>query len=292
MKQLLSPKQVAQAIQVSESSVKRWCDAGDIKTEYTAGGHRRIRASSVIEFVRTHPKVGISDATLLGLPAFTGIRDAEAGRAALQQSLLLGDRERGRAVILDLFMAQIDIVEICDDVIAPVFYEIGRLWECGSAEIYQERRACEHCRAMLQDLYAFTPIAPENAPIAVGGCPAGDQYGVATTMVELMLRFRGWRAVSLGSNLPLETVATAVVRENAELTWLSISHLDDEQQFLTEYQRFVETLAGRELVIGGAALHEQLRAGMGSEGYFCESLRQLDEYLRRRKTTSSVGAFS
>ena len=53
MRELLTPKQVARAINVSESSVKRWCDKGVIPTQYTAGGHRRIPLSGLMEFLRS-----------------------------------------------------------------------------------------------------------------------------------------------------------------------------------------------------------------------------------------------
>ncbi|MFN9880569.1 MAG: helix-turn-helix domain-containing protein, partial [Planctomycetota bacterium] len=54
MKELFTPKQIAKAIQVSESSIKRWCDQGLIATSYTAGGHRRVQVSAFLEFVKTH----------------------------------------------------------------------------------------------------------------------------------------------------------------------------------------------------------------------------------------------
>src|SRR6478736_3082348 len=49
---LVSPKQVARAIGVSESSLKRWCDQGLITTVKTAGGHRRIPVQEALRFVR------------------------------------------------------------------------------------------------------------------------------------------------------------------------------------------------------------------------------------------------
>ena len=71
MRDLLTPKQVSRAIDVSESSVKRWCDKGVIPTQYTAGGHRRITMSGLMEFLRAgkhqliHPEA-------LGLPPTSG----------------------------------------------------------------------------------------------------------------------------------------------------------------------------------------------------------------------------
>ncbi len=48
----LNTHQVAKAIGVSESSLKRWCDKGMLATQRTAGGHRRLTIEAVLEFVR------------------------------------------------------------------------------------------------------------------------------------------------------------------------------------------------------------------------------------------------
>ena len=49
MKKLISPKQVARAIGVSESTLKRWCDRGLIPMTKTAGGHRRMEVEAVVD---------------------------------------------------------------------------------------------------------------------------------------------------------------------------------------------------------------------------------------------------
>ena len=51
LKQVLTPKQVADAIGVSEASLKRWCDKGLIPATRTAGGHRRLPISGVVQQV-------------------------------------------------------------------------------------------------------------------------------------------------------------------------------------------------------------------------------------------------
>ena len=48
-----TPKQIAFALRVSESSVKRWCDQGVIRTDRTLGGHRRIPLEYLLEFLET-----------------------------------------------------------------------------------------------------------------------------------------------------------------------------------------------------------------------------------------------
>ena len=71
MAKSVSPKQLARAIGVSESSVKRWCDDGVIHTSYTPGGHRKIEIDQVLQFLR-NTKHAIADPEILGLPSMLG----------------------------------------------------------------------------------------------------------------------------------------------------------------------------------------------------------------------------
>src|SRR5215211_2356769 len=65
---LLTPKDLADAIGASESSLRRWVDSGRVKMSRTAGGHRRIPLAEAIRFIReTHATVVRPD--LLGLGA-------------------------------------------------------------------------------------------------------------------------------------------------------------------------------------------------------------------------------
>src|SRR6185437_13764462 len=64
---LLTSKDLADALGVSESSLRRWTNSGAIRTARTAGGHRRIPLSEAIRFVReTHAPVARPQ--ILGLP--------------------------------------------------------------------------------------------------------------------------------------------------------------------------------------------------------------------------------
>ena len=62
----LTPKQIASALRVSESSVKRWCDRGDIRTDRSLGGHRRIPLGFLIELLETTNR-RILDPVAIGL---------------------------------------------------------------------------------------------------------------------------------------------------------------------------------------------------------------------------------
>jgi excisionase family DNA binding protein len=281
MRDLLTPKQVARAIQVSESSVKRWCDRGVIPTRYTAGGHRRIPLSGLLEFLR-ETKHALVAPEVLGLPATSGRTERVIDRAAAQMTaaLLTGDESCVWQIVVDLFLAEHAISTICDEVLAKAFEQIGDRWACGAAEVFQERRGCEVTLRILHDLRALIASPPEGAPLAVGAAASGDQYALGTNMAELVLRDNRWNAISLGSNLPFDTLVAALEQYRPRLFWLSCSHVEDEELFIRGYGQLYDACVGDvALVVGGRALTERLRQRMKYAAH-CDSMRHLESFVQ------------
>src|SRR6478609_2660547 len=52
--QLLTSSEVGDLLQVNPSSVKKWVNDGRIAAFRTPGGHRRIRAADLVEFLDVH----------------------------------------------------------------------------------------------------------------------------------------------------------------------------------------------------------------------------------------------
>lgn len=272
----MSPKQVARALGVSESSLKRWCDQGVLASTKTSGGHRRLALDVVLRFVQKSGRQ-LAHPELLGLPARTGTgtRTLSAAQDDLLQALLAGDEASCRQIVFDTHLAKIPLSRIFDEIVAPAFRRIGEAWACGQAYVYQERRAVETFARVLHALRQSLGAPAVGTPLAIGGAPPPDSYSLATGMVELVLRENGWAAQSLGSGLPFDTLVAAVQQMQPRLLWLSVSHLADEARFLREYTDFYEQVRTQVLVVvGGRALHESLRRQMQFAAY-CDTLQHL-----------------
>lgn len=279
--EFFSPKQVAQAIGVSESSLKRWCDKGLIEVHRTAGGHRRLLLSQVMEFVRERG-FNLENPQLLGLP--TGLGQGETSlekvREPFYQALKQGDELQCRRIVLDLFLAKTSVSTMCDDLIAPSMHTVGAHWECGSIEVYQERRGCEIIEHCLYELRGLLPAPPPNAPRATGGTPTSDPYRLPTLMVEMTLRERGWQAENLGTNLPADSLSQAIQDLKPRVFWLSVSTFDSETAFLESYQQIYQQAVKSNVavVVGGAALTEAVRHKM-QYSCFCDTLQHLVSFI-------------
>lgn len=260
METLLSPKQVAQALRVSESSVKRWCDKGSIVTTYTEGGHRRIRMGDLAEFVRAN-RLGVHDFVPMGLvPTLPAQVDGQIACDQVLQAMLEGDEDRCSNLVLEMYLAKLPIHRICDSVIARALHRIGEEWACGTAAIYQERLSCKVIQRVLHRLQMLVPEVPDKAPTALGCSAEGDPYSLGTTMVELVLRESGWRAFSLGENIPLEDLANAIERHQPHIVWLSCSCISDSKSFVDRFQILYDRFhaSGVLFAIGGQALTSDL----------------------------------
>ncbi len=279
--QLVSPKQVARAIGVSESSLKRWCDRGLIRTVRTAGGHRKMQIDEVLAFVRDNDH-GLVSPELLGLPPVSHLADLGLvrGKDRLVAALLAGDGLLSRQIVFDLFLARHPVSVIFDDVIAAAVHAIGDRWYCQQADIYEERRACEITRRIVFDLRR-AQRDPSTDQDALGGTLEGDWYALPTAMVELVLRDAGYNAASLGSSIPAESMVRAIERHAPGIFWVSVSHIRDDSDFVKEFARLSRACAkaGTALVVGGRALRRELRQKMKYAAY-CDTMQQLESFAR------------
>ncbi|MFN0056593.1 MAG: helix-turn-helix domain-containing protein [Planctomycetales bacterium] len=281
MKQLVTPKQVARAIGVSESSLKRWCDQGLISSVRTAGGHRRLPISSVLAYLRS-TRTAVVAPELLGLPATCAPSDRAIGkgRERLRDALLEGNEAVCRQVVFDQWLSGQPMTEICDHLIAAAFRDIGERWACHQVDVFHERRACEiMLRILLEFRSGLSPGDPSR--LAIGGTVEGDQYILPTTMVEVVLRDCGWDARSLGASLPMSSLATAIRECRPRLFWLSVSFVADPVAFITQFPLLNAAAdeVGAAIVVGGFAMQGVIRQQIRYSG-FCDTMQHLEQFAK------------
>ncbi len=262
MRSDFSPRQVGEAIGVSESSVKRWIDDGVIAASRTAGGHRRVPLREVVRFIRgsAMPVVRPEVLGLVGLETVRRGRPTGGPESVLRQALLEGREEVVRAVVVSQYLDGTPPAAICDGPIANAMREIGELWPRDPKGVVIEHRATALCVQALGLARALVPLPREGAPAAVGGAPPGDPYLLPSLMSAFVLAAEGWRATNLGPNLPFEALAFAAEEERAELAWLSVSDEIAAPRLAQEIAPLAErlTLSGTRLVVGGRALPRAL----------------------------------
>lgn len=279
--ELHSPKHVAQALGVSESSLKRWCDQGLIQTTRTAGGHRKVQTADAIRFARDRGMTLVVP-ELLGLPPADALHEKDLGKNAsvLAEALLTGNDSLSRQLVLNLAFHGHAMASVFDEVVAAAFVAIGDLWACGRADVYQERRSCETILRILAEISKSQSVAATPLT-AIGGTASGNTYSLQTLMAEIVLRDCGYLAQSLGTNIPFDSLVRAVRELRPTLFWLSAAYVADEAEFLRGFDTLSAACAASQtaLVIGGRALTPAIRQQLVDATY-CENMRQLGVFAR------------
>ncbi|MDB4331563.1 helix-turn-helix domain-containing protein [bacterium] len=281
---LFSPKQVALALQASESSVKRWCDQGAIETIRTVGGHRKITLEALQDFLQRSNRTLVSPGSL-GLrvspqsvrPDIPGGDDED--QKQFRTALALGDEKTCRSLLrerMERFGGHRS--RTADFLITDAMHGIGHAWNNHKIDAYQERRGCDICLRLINELRAELPSAAPSAPMAFGGTLPGDPYQIPTALVELSLRELGWNATSLGCNLPVESFLRASDHYSPALIWLSTSSFVTVEDFIRDENLLADQLpAETALVVGGRALTEQIRNRL-TYSVFCDGLQQFTDF--------------
>jgi excisionase family DNA binding protein len=214
---LLSTREMADALGVSESSLKRWVDSGRISASRTEGGHRRIELGEAMRFIRrTGSPVVRPD--LLDLP------EAAAGTGKrLVDHLLAGDAASAGGWLVARFLEGATLAELADGPIRSAMYALGELWHHDEGGIFIEHRGTDACLHAIAQLRGMIAKVPDRAPVAIGGAPAGDPYLIPSQLASMVAAEVGMNAINLGADTPIAAFAAAVTRHRPRLVSLSIS---------------------------------------------------------------------
>lgn len=257
METSFSPKQVAAALGVSESTVKRWVDGGRLAAVKTLGGHRKIPLKAIVKHLQDSDQA-VAKPELLGLVATTVRSSPEDLQEVLFDQLVDGDEQGVRNLLLGLYQQGVTPAELGDELISPVFRRIGHCWEEKTLEVHHERRSCAVVQAVLHEIRSLLPAPPESAPLALCASLHQDFAETPLRLVELTLMSAGWNACMAGAGLPVDQVCAAIRLRRPRLVCLSATHVADVPTFVDEVN---EVLAANldnhmSLVVGGMAMED------------------------------------
>lgn len=258
MKPLISPRELADAIGVSESSIKRWVDNGVVVANKTAGGHRRIPISEAVRFLREKRLTLVNPASI-GLTDVGSLDSGFLPDSGDDSDLLFGylkegQAEAARGLLLSMYLSGRSVAQIVDAPLTDAMTRLGDLWHHDESGIFWEHRATDIAISAVSRLRMIIPHRPESAPVAVGAAPAGDPYILPSLCAAAVLESQGVNAVNLGPDTPIHSLQIASEAMKARLVWLSISVLVDAEGLQSEISSLAADLSSDSIpiVVGGS----------------------------------------
>lgn len=226
---LLSSRQTALLLDTHESSVKRWCNAGELSHSTTAGGHRRIALSDVVAFA-VQQGVGRDLITISewAETVVDGVQRLRRGRVipSLRQVVCdwLLDASSIRVTALFRIARTFDVPlsTLYDGLIAEVLQSVGDSWAQGAFAVGEEHRVSESLLDVLYGIQtALEGQLPAQAPSVILGTMEGEEHVSGAMMIRTLLSEAGHSVCYLGRNVPSEDFLMFQQKHRAPLVCLS-----------------------------------------------------------------------
>jgi excisionase family DNA binding protein len=226
-KRLLTSTEVAQALGVGVSSVKRWTNEGHLETQKTLGGHRRYTVDAVRRFAAAR---GLrTDALPAPPPAAAELDATSMGpdeiRSALLAALRSGNAGDAQELVRWSVTHLADRAAFLDRVVGEAMRLIGEGWAAGEWSVDEEHRA-SHIVAEVLDRMRPEGRRPDDPRTALLAAPPGELHDLPLRMVRLVLEWNGWATEYYGADVPWSALEHAVARGKAALVALTARSSD------------------------------------------------------------------
>ena len=234
----LTSSDAAKLLSVHPSTVKRWCNEGELAFATTEGGHRRIHLNDLLVLTRRR-----------GIATFLDSFHPFEGHvwSAFRQVIDKGSFHRVHSLAMGwLGRAHIDrltrlFVELgrqpevpfgrfVDDGIRGFMVLVGQAWRDGKLRVGEEHMMTE---AMIDVLAQLRPGGgpagddPDSGATprrcAVVGTMEGHRHRLGSLCVRILLERHGWEVYYLGADVPVEDFAAIQSARGAGLVCVSLS---------------------------------------------------------------------
>jgi methanogenic corrinoid protein MtbC1 len=226
---LLSSRQTAILLDTHESSVKRWCNAGELPHSTTDGGHRRIALNDVVAFAARQDigrdLVSVSEWAEVVIDGVLLLRRGRVS-ASLRQVvcdwLLDASSSRVSALFRIARSFEVPLSKLYDGLIADVLQSVGDSWAQGAFAVGEEHRVSESLLDVLYGIQASLDVQlSPRAPRVILGTIEGEEHVSGAMMIRTLLSETGHSVCYLGRNVPSEDFLLFQQKHNAPLVCLS-----------------------------------------------------------------------
>lgn len=307
----LTSSEVAELLSVHASTVKRWCNDGEIVSEKTSGGHRRVHLEDALAFSRQR---GIPTVLAPFHPyephVWTALREVrEEGSFRRFHSLAMGWVVRGQvrrlAALYDALArdASVPLCRFCDEGVRGLMEKVGQAWAEGRLRVAEEHMVTQAMTEVLLKLRSEGAEARareewnERPPVAVVGTVEGNQHNLGSLCVRLLLERLGWDVFYLGADVPVEDFAVVQRDRGAALVSVSLPPLaqaGDVARAVGVLGEFFDPAHPYALALGGSlsqGMDPAVLAGPFTDARCFGSCASLREALEAGFASPLAGAF-
>jgi len=280
----LTTKEVARLCRVSDATVKRWEDAGFLKSERTSGKHRRFRAEEVARFQREQ---GLGQKTCHGdqsvLSSATRRKSLNGSNSSFFDLLVAGCEEETANFLICAHLQGTVLTDIFDNLLSPAMRRIGELWYRGELSVAQEHLATRAAHYAVHKLRTSLPLPEMTGKTAFCAAFEGDLHELPSYLAQVTIENEGWEVMNFGANTPLFSLNEEILQYAPTAVCLSATYLGELERLSRDYKELRETAIKLKvpIILGGKIFDDDhIRRRFPAELY-AESFAEVADFVGR-----------
>jgi excisionase family DNA binding protein len=281
----LTTRQLSRVWLVSEATIKRWADTGQLKSSRTVGGHRRFPLAEVMRFQIERglgATTGVAVATAANTNATALAFDAEQTAGQFFEAVKHGRAGEATALLLEAHMLGTELDLIFDAVVAPSLRRVGDLWYGEEMSVAEEHLAtCTATRAV-ESLAAATRRTGAKAGAAVCCAAEEEMHTLPVLCAQALLEGAGWEVRNLGGHTPFFALAEYVEKQRPSLVCVSATLQRELEHNARDYAQLSAAVrtCGARVVLGGEGFQDGTVRARFPADLHAENFKDLSEFAR------------
>ncbi len=290
MTSTLSTKELASLFSVTETTIKRWTDEGEIPCIKTLGGHRKFRMKDVVEFgeKRGYPVIGTIPPSLTRRQyemlefSVQTLNYKKISDIFFEEAMQL-DRTGLHSLLSYLYKHRISFGVIGDEIIRPAMVRVGELWTEGKLEINQEHRISQ---LIVESLILLSPELhrkPSNGLSVVCAAAEGEHHEIGLRILAYTLESEGWTVHNIGANTPFNTLHSFIKAMTPNVVCLSTTLQHPKKDIIEHIQNTGRLCHSRKaaFLIGGFFAYSWKTKDFNCD-HICTSTHDAVAFLKAR----------
>lgn len=282
--QYLTTKEVARLCRVSDATVKRWEDAGFLRSERTSGKHRRFRAEEVARFQREQ---GLGQKTCHGDQSVKNTiarrKNLAGANSTLLDVLTAGCEEETANFIIGAHLQGTLLTDIFDDLLSPALRRVGELWYRGELSVTQEHLATRAAQYAVHKLRASLPLPEPKNKLAFCAAFEGDLHELPSYLAQVTIENEGWEVVNFGANTPFFSLNEEITQYTPQAVCISATFISELERLSRDYKQLKENAAKLKIpvILGGKIFDDDHLRRRFPADLYAESFAQVAHFIER-----------
>jgi methylmalonyl-CoA mutase cobalamin-binding domain/chain len=204
----------------------------------------------------------------------------ESIRQPLFEAFERGDAHAAEDLALEALKANVDPLEIINQVMIPALTEVGDKFQTGQyflPELMMAGEAAETVSKHLETAITASGQAAKAVGVVVTGTVQGDIHDIGKNIVATMLRAHGFEVVDLGRNVSPSAFVDTAKERNADIVAMSSLMTTTRPSALSTINLFKELGLQDEynLIVGGGSVTPEWAEEIGA-GYAPDAAGAVD----------------